>query len=369
MIPRALDIAACRLSNQRIASPPPATPGDVVSWLGAVQAQDYLGALWAVGLRMREATEAGIERALADRSIVRTWPMRGTLHFVAAADVRWMLELMTPRIVARNKPRLQREFDLDDTVIGRSRDLSIQALQGGRQLTRDDMYEALEAGQISARGQRGLHILWWLAQEGLLCFGAREGKQQTFVLLDEWVPQAKTLQKDEALAELARRYFTSHGPATLQDFAWWSGLTTSDASAGLDMAGPHLVQETIEGRTWWFDPSMSMAKEKPSSAHLLPAYDEYTVAYKDRNAVLDPVDAKRAATGNGIFYPILVIDGQVMGTWKRTLKRGSVVITPRPFRSLSKTGERAVATAARRYGAFLGIEPAFLEVLAVPCVL
>jgi hypothetical protein len=361
-----MNLTACRLSNQRIANPPPAAPGDVVGWLGSVQAQDYLGALWAVGLRTPDATEADIERALADRSLVRTWPMRGTLHFVAAADVRWMLELMTPRIVARNKPRLQREFDLDDTVIGRSRDLFVQALQGGRQLTRDAMYEVLEAGQISARDQRGLHILWWLAQEGLLCFGARKGKQQTFVLLDEWVPRAKTLQKDEALSELARRYFTSRGPATLQDFAWWSGLTTSDAKAGLDMAGPHLVQETIDGQGYWLSPSASTAKEKSPAAHLLPAYDEYTVAYKDRSAVLDPVDAKRAATGNGIFYPILVIDGQVAGTWKRTLKRGEVGVAPSPFRTLSKAAERALATAARRYGAFLGLPAAVDQRSATP---
>jgi hypothetical protein len=353
-----LTVPARRLSNQRIASPPPATPGDVVGWLGSVQAQDYLGALWAVGLRTPEATEADIERALADRSIVRTWPMRGTLHFVAAADVRWMLDLMTPRIVARNKPRLQREFELDDTVIGRSRDLFVQALQGGRQLTRDAMYQVLEAGKISARGQRGLHILWWLAQEGLLCFGARVGKQQTFVLLDEWVPQAKTLPKDEALAELARRYFTSRGPATLQDFAWWSGLTTSDAKAGLDMAGPHLVQETIDGQGYWLSPSTSIAKVKSPAVHLLPAYDEYTVAYQDRSAVLDPVDAKRAATGNGIFYPILVIDGQVVGTWKRTLKRGEVVVAPSPFAPLSPAAKRALTKATRRYGEFLGLEAA-----------
>jgi hypothetical protein len=357
-----MDISACRLSNQHIASPSPATPGDVVGWLGAVQAQDYLGALWAVGLRVQESTEdteADIERALAERSIVRTWPMRGTLHFVAAADVRWMLELLTPRVVARHALRLQREYDLDDTVFGRSRDLFVKALQGGRQLTRDAMYQVLEAAQISAMGQRGLHILWRLAQEGVLCFGAREGKQQTFVLLDEWVPQAKPMQKDEALAELARRYFTSRGPATLQDFVWWSGLTTSDARAGLDMAGPHLLREAIGGQTFWHPQSMSVIKETSPAAHLLPAYDEYTVAYKDRSAVLDPVDAKRATSGNGIFNPILVIDGQVVGTWKRTLKKqGEVVVTPTPFAPLSKAEKRALTLAARRYGAFLGLEAA-----------
>ena len=350
-----MDPVALRLSNQRIADPPPATPGDVVGWLGAVQAQDYLGALWAVGLRSG-TTEADVERALAERSIVRTWPMRGTLHFVAAADTRWMLELMTPRIIARNRLRLLREFEIDDSVIRRSRDLFIQALRGGRQLTRDAMYEVLEAENISAKGQRGLHILWWLAQEGLLCFGARDGKQQTFVLLDEWVPGAKRLEKDEALAELARRYFTGHGPATLQDFTWWSGLTVADAKTGLDMAGPHLLSETVGDQTFWFPPTAAIKKERSPAVHLLPPYDEYTVAYKDRSAVLDPAHARRMATGNGIFFPILVIDGNVMGTWKRTLKKGEVVIAPSPFSPLSKSQARALSLPARRYGAFLGLD-------------
>jgi hypothetical protein len=348
--------AACRLSNQRIADPPPGTASDVVGWLGAVQAQDYLGALWAVGLRMREATEAGIERALAERTIVRTWPMRGTLHFVAAADVRWMLELMTPRVLARNRLRLQRDHAIDDTVVGRSRDLFVEALQGGRQLTRDAMYQVLESGQISAKGQRGLHILWWLAQEGLLCFGAREGKQQTFALLDEWIPRAKRREKDEALAELAKRYFTSHGPATLQDFAWWSGLTAADAKAGLDLAAPHLARETVGSETVWLPVSAAVAEEKSPAVHLLPPYDEYTVAYRDRSAVLDPAHAKGMATGNGIFFPILVIDGRVVGTWKRMLKRREVVVTPSPFAPLSRSQTRALTLTARRYGAFLGLK-------------
>lgn len=350
-----MDLAALRLSNQRIADPPSAMPGDVVSWLGAVQAQDYLGALWAVGLRSG-TTEADVERALAERSIVRTWPMRGTLHFVAAADVRWMLELMTPRVIARNRLRLRREFEIDDAVIGRSRDVLIQALHGGRQLTRDAMYEVLEAENISAKGQRGLHILWWLAQEGVLCFGAREGKQQTFVLLDEWVPGAKRLEKDEALAELARRYFTSHGPATLQDFTWWSGLTVADAKTGLDMAGPHLLSEMVGDQTFWFPPTAAIKKEKSPAVHLLPPYDEYTVAYKDRSAVLDLAHARRMATGNGIFFPILVIDGRVMGTWKRTLKKGEVVIAPSLFSPLSKSQARALSLPACRYGTFLGLD-------------
>jgi winged helix DNA-binding protein len=222
-----------RLHNQRLAATHLDTPAEVVRWLGAVQAQEYLGSLWAIGLRTRNATEAIVERAIADRSIVRTWPMRGTLHFVAAEDVRWMLELMTPRVVAAAAGRLAREYELDRSAFGRSAEVVARALEGGGSLTREAMYRALEVARISTAGGRGLHITWRLAHDGLICFGPRQGKQQTFVLLDEWIPGAKRLAREEALCELARRYFTSHGPATTHDFAWWSGLLLSDAAEAL----------------------------------------------------------------------------------------------------------------------------------------
>jgi hypothetical protein len=349
-----IDIAHQRLSNQRLAGTVFEKPGDVVGWLGAVQAQDYLGSLWAVGLRMRKAVEADIEQALAEKTILRTWPMRGTLHFVAAADARWMLELLTPRIVAGSARRLQQQFGLDETVFARSKDLLVSALEGGKQLQREALYQVLEAGGIAASGQRGLHILSRLAQDGLLCFGAREGKQQTFVLLSEWVPAARSRARDEALAELARRYFTSHGPATIQDFAWWSGLQSADARAGLEMAKPHLEQAVFNGRGYWLPSFAPVAKPVPPTAYLLPAYDEYTVAYQDRRAVLDPVYAKLPQAGNGIFNPTIVIDGQVVGTWRRSFKKDGLVITPSPFAKLNEAETRALTAAANRYGKFIG---------------
>ena len=347
-----LDIAYKRLYNQYIASRSLEKPAQVVGWLGAVQAQDYLGALWAVGLRTRNASEENVKKAIADKTIVRTWPMRGTLHFVAAADVRWMLDLLTPRIIAGSAGR-QKQLELDDRIFARSKELFVSALQGGKQLPRDAMYGLLEAAHISTTGGRGLHILTRLAHEGVICFGAREGKQQTFALLDEWAPKAKKKARDEALAELARRYFTSHGPATLQDFVWWSGLRTADARAGLEMAKPHLVQEASDDQTYWFASSMPSVKDASPTAYLLPPFDEYTVAYKDRRAILNPMYAKRVNTGNGIFFPTIVVDGQIVGTWKRTLKKSAVVITPSPFTRLNEAETRAFATATGRYGKFL----------------
>lgn len=352
-----MNIPLDRLHNQRIAGTLFQKPRDVVAWFGAMQAQDYLGALWAVGLRTESATEKDVERALADRTILRTWPMRGTLHFVAAEDAHWMLDLMTPRVLAASAGRLKKQFDLDEAVFSRSRDLLLRALQGGRQLARNSIYQMLEDAGIPAAGQRGVHILWRLAQEGLICFGAREGKQQTFVLLEEWVPNAKRLEREEALAELARRYFTSRGPATIQDFAWWSGLTVTEAAAGLESIKADMVHEVIDRKTYWYSSSTITAEkavEKASStAYLAPAFDEYTVAYTDRSAVLPPANMRQVFTTNGIFNPIMVLDGQVVGTWKRTLEKKSVAVTLNPFSPIKKNAKSAFTKAAGRYGAFL----------------
>jgi hypothetical protein len=355
-----LNIADWRLRNQRIAGAGFKRPGEVVAWMGAVQAQDYLGALWALGLRMETATEETIEQAIAERTVVRTWPMRGTLHFVAPADIRWMLALLARRVLA-GRPARYRQLELDQAVFDRARDVLTPALQGDRQLTRDALYEILEAAGIATAGQRGLHILQRLALDGLLCFAARQGKQQTLALLEEWVPAARMLARDEALAALAERYFTSHGPATLQDFTWWSGLTVADAKAGIELAGPRLEREAIDGLSYWFGAASPGPAASPSrpAVYLLPPFDEYTVAYKDRSAVLDPARGGFVST-NGIFYPAIVLDGQVVGTWKRELKKGSVVITLSPFDPLKKKERQAAALAAEQYGNFLGKPAAVL---------
>jgi hypothetical protein len=357
-----LDIAGQRLLSQRIAGAGFERPGEVVSWMGAVQAQDYLGALWALGIRMETVREETIEQAIADRTIVRTWPLRGTLHFVAPADLRWMLALLTPRVIAGQRAR-HRQLELDQAAFDRSRDTVTRALEGGRRRTRDALYETLAAAGIATTGQRGIHILQRLALEGLLCLASREGKQQTFALLEEWVPAARPLERDEALAELAGRYFQSHGPATVQDFTWWSGLTVADAKLGIELAGPRLEGEIVEGQSTWFAAAAPGAGPDPVSpaVWLLPPFDEYTVAYKDRSAVLDPAQGG-VTSSNGIFYPVIVLDGRVAGTWRRVFQKGSVVITLSPFIPLKKKEQQAAALAAERYGAFLGKTTVLTEV-------
>lgn len=345
-------IARQRLFNQSIAVTSFETPSELVAWMGFVQAQDYLGSLWALGLRLSHATEASVEQAVADRTIVRTWPARGTLHFVAAPDIRWMLELLTPRVIKLTAGRY-RQLSLDEDTFSRAGKVILQALQGGNRLARPQMYQVLEQGDISTAGQRGIHILGRLAQEGLICFGPRHGKQHTFVLLDEWVPGVKSMPRDQALGEMARRYFTSHGPAFLQDFTWWSGLTTADARSALEIAAPHLEQGNFEGRTYWLSSSHKDYLETPPVAYLLPAFDEFLVAYTDRSAVLDPQYLKLANAGGGILNPTIVVGDQVVGTWKRTLKKNMVTVNPDWFSPLSEDQGYAFKHALTRYAAFL----------------
>jgi hypothetical protein len=351
----ASDIGSHRLQQQQIARQSFEHPGRLVSWLGAVQAQDFAGAKWSLGLRLPGRTDADIEQAIADKSVVRTWPMRGTLHFVAAADVRWMLQLLTPRVVAGSKSRLQ-GLGLDEAAVSRSYKAMTQALQGGRQVMRKEVMAVLERAGISTAGQRGYHLLWRAAQAGLICQGCMNGKQQTFTLLDEWVPPSRALTRDEALAEIARRYFTSHGPATLQDFLWWTGLAAVDARAGIEMAKSQLIQETVAGKACWMSPTIPTARDRSPTAYLLPGFDEYLLGYRDRSAVLAARHAPRIAPGaNGVFNPTIVIDGQVAGTWKRTFKKSTVTIALSPFASLTEAKRRAVAVAAEGYGKFLGL--------------
>ncbi|MGE5186609.1 MAG: winged helix DNA-binding domain-containing protein, partial [Acidobacteriota bacterium] len=345
------DVARLRLAAQHVSTTPLARPEDIVARFGAMQAQDYLGALWAVGLRLRDAREPDVERALAEGRIVRTWPMRGTLHFVAARDVRWIAELLAPRAAAAAATRL-RTLGLDDRTLDRARTALAGALAGGKRLTRPAAYHVLEHARVATAGGRGLHVLWKLAHELVLCFGPREGKQPTFVLADEWLPRTPRRAREGALAELARRYFTSHGPATVADFAWWSGLPQRDAREAIALAGDQLEPLVVGDRRYWRgDESLPRTRGR---VYLLPAFDEWLVGYTDRTAALPARDARFVNNGGGILNPVIVAGARVVGTWKRRLARGRVVVEPAAFRTLPARREYAAAVA--RYARFLGVE-------------
>jgi hypothetical protein len=349
------ELALQRLFNQHIGGRKFQQPEEVVRWMGAVQAQDYQQALWAIGLRTHAATLADVERAIAAGKILRTWPMRGTLHFIPQEDVKWMLKLSASRMLNRDGRR-QAQLELDHEILECCGKLFVEALSGGGRLTRLEMMQLLERENIRTTGQRGYHILWYSAQTGLICLGPMQGKQQTFVLLDEWATHSRDLSREAALEELARRYFFSHGPATLPDFARWAGLPVSEARSGLEAAKPDLTGEKIDGNDYWMgSDAAGSLPHLPSEAYLLPGFDEYLIGYKDRSAVLAEEFVQRVIPGkNGIFQPVVVFAGQVAGVWKRSIKKKSVEVTLMPFTTGGDWEARA-AGAARCFSEFLGL--------------
>ena len=346
------DLTAHRLQRLGLAEPVFDTPEAVVSWLGAVQAQDWYGSLWAVGSRMHAATESTIEQAIADGSIVRTWPMRGTLHFVAPADVRWMLQLLAPRVVAANRARIERDFGLDESTLKRSCRIVEKVLGEGQPVARGELYAALDAGGIDSARMRGIHVTGWLAHHGVICGGPRVGRQPTFVLLDAWVAPTTPKTRDEALHALALRYFHSHGPATAQDLAWWSGLTVRDAQLAAALAEPELQVLEVAGKRYLHGDT---AEPMPAGGvHLLAPFDEYLVGYRDRSAAVEPALSRQVIGINGLVNASVLVDGKVVGTWKRVLGRDGVSIDVAPFRALRRGEQAPLKRAMKRYAAFIG---------------
>lgn len=348
-------IAEQRLHNQQLTPTQFTQPHEVVAWLGAMQGQDYAGAKWSLGLRVPGSTDAEIEQAIANKTIVRTWALRGTLHLVAAADIRWLLALLAPQIIARSARRY-RELDLDAPTLARSNTLLLNALPSGKERNRTELLAMLDQHGISTHGQRGVHMLQCASLNGLICQGVTHRNSATYMAIDEALPPAKPLARDEALAELARRYFTSHGPATLRDFVWWSGLTTGDARAGIAANAAQFVQATIAEQTYWLPEHLLSHNNASATVYLLPGFDEYLLGYADRSASLAAEYAARVVPGgNGVFMPTIISDGRVVGTWKRTFRKGAMTITPQPFTTLTTAEHDAFAVAAQRYGAFLGM--------------
>ena len=355
-------IAAQRLAAQQIAGRAFSKPAELVAWMGAVQAQEPLAARWAVGLRLggRGGDAAGasaIEDALADGSLLRTHVMRWTWQLVTPADLHWMLPLVAPRLMTR-AARRHRELALDAKTFQRAEAAFTRALADGAHRTRAELGAALRAAGVAPDGQRLPHLLGHAELQGLLCSGAPRAKQATWALLARRAPPAgATLARDEALAELARRYFRSRGPATAADFAWWSGLAPGEARAGLAAVASELTSQTLAGVIYW------RARQPPrvspaalADGYLLPAFDEYLVAYRDRTAVLSARDTRRINAGGGLLAPTIVVGGRVVGTWRRTLGRGVVTIALSLFGTPTARARGRIAAAAERYGAFLGLE-------------
>ena len=354
------DLVAQRLSNQQLSSPEFEKPVEVLRWLGAVQAQDFGAAKWALGLRMRAATDAAVEAAFNEGKILRTHVMRPTWHFVAPEDIRWLLQLTAPRVNIKCGP-YYRKLELDDAVFKRTNRVLKKALKGGKHLTRVALQKLLnDSGTAANDSIRLAHIFLRAELDQIICSGPRLGKQFTYARFDERVPQAKPLSRDEALAKLTRRYFTSHGPATLQDFVWWSGLTSGDAQQGIALAGRRLERVVINEKDHWIGLCLQTSQPR-HPVHLLPSFDEYTVAYKDRQAFHD----QASMSAMGLLGPIVIVQGKMVGIWERTSDKKSAMLTLRLFKPLTRSADRAVARAVARYEAFLGTPVQTIHVSAM----
>jgi Winged helix DNA-binding domain len=346
-------IAWARLHCQRLAAGRLARPEEVVGWLGAVQAQEYHLTKWGLALRTRRASDASVERAFATGRILRTHVMRATWHFVTPADIRWLLALTAPRVRAA-VAYYDRQLGITPAVITRASRAIATALAGGVQLTRAELKAVLTGAGVRVDGtQRLAHVIMHAELDAVICSGARRGKQFTYALLDDRAPATYLPAREEALAELARRYFTSHGPAQLKDFVWWSGLTSAEARSGLGMSRHHLAEEEIGGTRYWLAPSARTLGQPRRAAYLLPPYDEFLIAYKDRSASLDPMLWKSGA-GRGPYAAPVVLDGRVIGGWRRASPSDRVAISFHLLRRLGSADARLVEEAARRYGDFLG---------------
>ncbi|WP_433361618.1 winged helix DNA-binding domain-containing protein [Actinoplanes sp. CA-142083] len=341
-----------RLSSLLLRGNAPSSVGEIVSWFGAMQSQDANSMLWSLGARLPGWSLADVNDALEKRTVLRTWPMRGTVHLVPAVDAHWMLELMGSRqLVGAAKRREQlgideRDAELAVEVLG-------SALTGGKRLTRSECMATLTSGGVEVSGQRGYHLLWYVSQRGVTAIAPHVGKEQTFVLLDEWAPAPFRPAREEALGLIALRYFQSHGPATRKDFAGWTGLTMADCKTGIAVAGDALATVDVDGVEMIASASL-LGSASPFTGWLaLSGFDEYMLGYKDRSLMATPSDlAAIIPGGNGVFQSTLVRDGRVVATWKRVLGSKGVTVTVLPLASLpAKAAEKALAP----FADFLGV--------------
>jgi hypothetical protein len=344
-----------RLRNQRLTGPGFERPGEVVSWLGAVQAEDYAGAKWAVGQRMAAATDARLDDALDTGEILRTHILRPTWHFVTPADIRWIQALTAPRVHQLNRS-MYRKLELDADTLARTASLITGMLAGGNHLTREEIGTRLAGHGIAARGQRLAYIVMHAELEALICSGPRKGKRHSYALVDERAVPMPALHRDEAVARLTWRFFTSHGPASAYDFAWWAGLTVGDARRGAATA-TGLESVEFNGTTWWAGPDAETSTIPRPCLHLLPNYDEFFSRDTRRSPYPDRERERKgaeAAAGRLLVHHV-VIDGAWRGGWRRHLGASSVTVELDPSDAYTAGERDAITTATARYGRFLGM--------------
>ena len=349
------EISNIRLASQKITATEFKTASEIVSWMGAIQAQDFSMAKLAAGIRISDSTETDIEASFNKGEILRTHLMRPTWHFVSAEDIYWMIELTSPQIISSLKTR-NKELELSESIFTKSNLIIEKSLSGGLCLSRDELAIEFNRAGIKTDANRLSHLMLRAELESIVCSGPLKTKKLTYCLLRDRVPLKKVLSRDEALVKLANRYFRSHCPATLQDFIWWSGLSKTEARHAIESVRQNFVTEIIESREYLFTDSSATALYENDSVHLLPAYDEFLISYKDRGASLSLTDNKKAVSVNGIFYPVVIVNGQVAGLWRRSIKNNKASIEVTLFIKLDKPKRDLIKKKAFMTGKFLNKE-------------
>jgi hypothetical protein len=346
-----------RLHNQKLLGELPSQPVDAVRWLGAMQAQEYAMAKWAIGLRTQNATNDSVEAALDQGLIVRTHVLRPTWHFVAAEDLRWMLALTAPHVRSA-MAYMDRKLEIDRKFLKRCHAVITRELRGGSAATRPELAAILAKTKLPVLGPRLAHIFIHAELDGLICSGPRVEGKSTYQLIEERVPEGKSLSRERALAELARRYFSSRGPATAQDFAWWSGLTLREANVGIEDLTRGFDHVTIGKRIYVLPTADLPPKSLLEQANFyLPDYDEYGIAYKDRGALFDSstnADQSESVDSLVAFNRMFVVGGKMVGSWRREEKKDHLTLERKFFAPGNRVREKRLAEAAERYARFVG---------------
>jgi hypothetical protein len=349
------EISNIRLINQRIALSNLQTAKEAVECMVAIQAQDFLMAKWAVGIRLRDPSDEKIQASLDNGEILRTHLLRPTWHFVSAHDIHWIIKLTAPQIISSMKSR-HKQMELTDSIFNKSNRILEKTLSEKKYITREEAAMEFARANIRTDDNRLAHILFQAELYGLICSGPARGKKQTYALLEERAPVKRILTRDESLHELAYRYISSRNPATLHDFVWWSGLSVTDGKKALDSVRQEFITETIGSLQYLISPSTTNVTDKRHTFYLIPAFDEFLISYRDRSASLPVTENRKAVSINGIFYPLLVENGEVKGLWKRTIKQNRIIIETDWFNTEKNINLKKIGVEAARYGKFLNKE-------------
>ncbi len=347
------EISNIRLALQNLTVREQTTVQGLVEYMGALQAQDYLMVQLAVGKRLSNITDKKIDLVLNEGKILRTHLLRPTWHIVSSKDIYWILQLTAPHIKTAVRSR-HKELELNEKVLSKIYLLLERSLRDENHLTRNELYSIFHEAKISTENNRGAHILLSAELEGIICSGKIKDGKQTFALLEERVPKPAACTRDEALEKLAKIYFESRSPATLRDFVWWSGLPVRDARKAIEMIRNDFISEEIEEETYLIPNSLPNLSQKNNSVFLLPAFDEFLIAYSNRKAAIE--NDKKAISQNGIFWAIIVVNGQVIGLWKRTKIKDKILVSVDPFKPLKKHQMELLEKEVVELGHFWGKE-------------